>query len=86
MKFTAYISLLTKFAFSSALAIGLVSGLFLLFQGGLTGEVNLDLDFSAADGIWLLLGIPALVTAVVLLLSPLSYFIHAGLARIFARK
>ena len=76
MKFKGYIAELTKFALSTSLVLGLVFGILILVTGGGSGSITLDIDFSASDSIWFLLGTPVLLTAVFLLFSPLSYWVH----------
>ncbi len=39
-------------------------------------NIDLTLDFDVVDGVWMILGLPALSILVFLLLSPLSFFIH----------
>lgn len=79
--FGRYITMLAKVTFSSSLALGLIFGVLVLVTGGAEGEISLDIDFSATDSIWFLLGTPALVSAIFLLISPLSFFIHAAVFR-----
>ena len=76
MKFNGYIAKLTKFALSTSLALGLVLGTLVLVTGGAEGSITLDIDFSAIDSIWFLFGTPVLLTAVFLLVSPVSYCVH----------
>ena len=81
MKFRSYITEMLKGTLSSSLALGLVLGALLLITGGVEGEISLDIDFSATDSLWFFLGVPAVISALFLLLSPLSYFIHAAAFR-----
>ena len=76
VKFNGYIAELTKFVLSTSLVLGLVLGILVLVTGGAEGSITLDIDFSAIDSIWFLLGTPFLLTAVFLLVSPLSYCLH----------
>jgi len=65
-----------KIGFSASLALGLVSALVLLINGDTTAEIDLTFEFGALDGIWFLIGLPIIVTLVLLILSPLSFGIH----------
>jgi hypothetical protein len=53
----------------------------LLITGETTAEIDLTFEFSAFDGIWFLIGLPIIVTLVLLILSPLSFRIHRLLTR-----
>ena len=83
MTFGKYIALLTKMALSSSLAIGLVLAIALLFSGGVQGDLNFELEFAPLDAIWLLLAPPVLLTLVFLFFTPLSFFIHSVLLRVW---
>lgn len=76
VKFNRYIIELAKFVFSSSLILGLVLGMVVLVTGGAEGSITIDIDLSASDSIWFLLATPLLITAVFILLSPLSYCLH----------
>ena len=76
MKFKSYLVELTKYVLSTSLVLGLVLGILILATGGVEGSITLDIDFSAVDSIWFLLGTPILLTTVLLLVSPLAYFVH----------
>ena len=76
MKFNSYITDLAKFAFSTSLVLGMVLGILVLVTGGAEGSITLDIDLSAIDSIWFLLGTPILFVVVFLLVSPLSYGVH----------
>ena len=76
MKFTGYLVELTKFVLATSLALGLVLGILVLVTGGAEGSITLDIDLSASDSIWFLIGTPVLLGAVALLVSPLSYGLY----------
>ena len=58
-----------------------------IFIGGeTTAEMDLTLDFESIDGIWMILGLPVLFILVFLLLSPISFFIHAVLSGSYRKK
>ena len=86
MKFGKFIALQLRFAFSSSLAIGLVIGMSVLLSGGAEGDISLDIDISSTDSIWFLLGIPLITTLLFLIFSPLSFFIHAAVSRVWPPK
>ena len=76
MKFNRYIAELTKFALSTSLVLGLVLGTLVIVTGGAEGSITLDIDLSAIDSIWFLIGTPVLILLLFLLVSPLSYCVH----------
>jgi hypothetical protein len=76
MKLSAYIAELMKISFSSSLSLGLVLAVLMLITGNADGSITLDIELSAIDSIWFLLGTPALLSLIFLLVSPLSYFIY----------
>jgi hypothetical protein len=77
VKFTEYVVLQLKFAFSSSLAVGLVLGLLILAIGGVEGDITMNIDLSRSDSVWLLLGVPAAVTLLFLIVAPVAYFLFA---------
>jgi hypothetical protein len=81
MNFRSYITEMMKGSFSSSLALGLVLGVLVIGTGGAEGEISLDIGLSATDSLWFFFGVPAVISALFLLLSPLSYFIHAAVFR-----
>ncbi len=81
MKFNRYFIELAKFVLSSSLALGFLLAIVVLVTGGAEGSATIDIDISASDGIWILLGTPFLLTAASLLVSPLSYCIHRFVLR-----
>ena len=86
MSFGNYLKQLVKIILSSSLALGLLLGIAIFIGGETTAELDLTLDFESIDGIWMLLGLPALFMLVFLLLSPLSFFIHAVLTGSYRKK
>jgi hypothetical protein len=72
---------LVKIIFSSSLALGLLLGISIFIGGETTANIDLTLEFESIDGIWMILGLPVLFILVFLLLSPVSFFIHAALSR-----
>jgi uncharacterized BrkB/YihY/UPF0761 family membrane protein len=76
VKFSAYTAELVKITLSSALALGLVFGAFVLVAGKIEGAISFDIDLSAADSIWFLLGTPVILLTLFLIVSPLSYFLY----------
>ena len=76
MKFNRYITELTKFVLSTSVVLGLLLGMVVLVTGGVEGSITVDIDLSAIDSLWFLLGTPFLLIAVFTLLSPLSYCVY----------
>jgi hypothetical protein len=77
MNYRSYIAKTMRGAFSSSLALGLVLGILMLIVGSVEGEISLDIGLARWDSIWFVIGAPLLTCMLFLLLSPLSYFIHA---------
>ena len=86
MKFGSYLLLLVRIIFSSSLALGLLLGIAIFIGGETTAKMDLTLDFESIDGIWMILGLPVLFILVFLLLSPISFFIHAVLSGSYRKK
>ena len=81
MPFGRYLSQLCIFVLSSSITLGLILGISLLVAGESSMDVDLDLDFGVFDGLWLILGLPALSILVFTILSPLSFLVHSVLSR-----
>ncbi len=64
------------FVLSSSFSLGLIIGIVALVVGETTLSGNLELEFEALDGLWVILGLPVLSLIAFVLLSPLSFFIH----------
>ena len=86
MSFGNYLKQLVRVVLSSSLALGVVLGVLVFIAGETTAEINLTLDFEAIDGLWMILGSPALFILVFLLLSPISFFIHELLSGSYTKK
>ena len=86
MKFGSYLLQLVRIIFSSSLALGLLLGIAIFIGGETTAEMDLTLDFESIDGVWMILGLPVLFILVFLLLSPISFFIHAVLSGSYRKK
>jgi len=84
MTFRSYIKMLLKITLTSSLTVGLVTGVALLALGGAEGSITLDILVSATDSLWFLLGTPALLLTLFLLVSPLSYWLYRWVFRIRA--
>lgn len=80
ISFRSYLKHLSIVVFSSTLTLGLIIGIFVLVIG--ETSINLDgvVEFSAIDGLWVMLGLPVLSVLVLMILSPLSFFIYRLLA------
>jgi uncharacterized BrkB/YihY/UPF0761 family membrane protein len=81
ISFGNYIKQLSKFVLSSSIALGLIVGISLLVAGETTAEIDLTLEFGPFDGIWWIIGLPALSILILVILSPLSFLIHRKIAK-----
>jgi hypothetical protein len=79
--FSDYVKQLFKVVLSSSAALGLIVGSALLIAGETTINIDLTLEFGPFDGIWWILGLPALSVLVFVILSPLSFQIHRRLSK-----
>ena len=73
----------------ASLLTGLSLGLVMVALMGLglavRGEITLTLDYSGSDALWMLIGFPAFLCLLAILLSPLSYLILVGVRRLSGR-
>ncbi len=83
MTFARYITLLVKVVLSSSLAIGLFFSIALFLSGGVQGDLSFEIDIAPLDALWFFLGTPVLLTIVFLLITPISFFIHTLLLRVW---
>lgn len=81
MSFSEYVKQLCKCVLSSSVVLGVILGIVMLFAG--EGSVNLDMDFDfgALDGFSVVLGLPIISVLIVVLVSPLSFWIHKLLSK-----
>ena len=75
MIYLKYVKLLAKTAFSSALALGLLLAIVVAVNGGVAGEIDLDIAISPTDSLWFLLATPVIVTSLFIAISPLSFVV-----------
>ena len=66
----------------TVLALGLVLSLLLAWGGGLAGNIDLTLDLKPLQGLWLLLLLPALLVALSVIVSPLSWLLRSSWQRL----
>ena len=66
----------------TGLALGLVLSLLLAWGGGLAGNIDLTLDLKPLQGLWLLLLLPALLVALSVIVSPLSWLLRSSWQRL----
>jgi hypothetical protein len=66
----------------TGLALGLVLALLLAWGGGLAGDIDLTLDMNPLQGLWLLLLLPALLVALSVIVSPLSWLLRSSWQRL----
>ena len=76
MSFKNYLKQLLSVTLTSSLALGMALGAAILIGGGFTAGVDLTLEFSQMDGLWLVPGLPLVFLLIFLLLSPLSFFLN----------
>lgn len=86
MSFASYLMRLIRIIFSSSLALGLLLGIWIFIGGESTANIDVTLEFDSIDGIWMILGLPVLFILVFLLLSPISFFIHAAVSGSYRKK
>jgi hypothetical protein len=69
------------FVFSSSLVLALILGIVMLVVGETSMSIDLTLDFSRFDGLWMIAGLPAISLLIFVVLSPFSYLIHRLLSK-----
>ncbi|MFT4769258.1 MAG: hypothetical protein ACI8RN_002401 [Glaciecola sp.] len=73
MTFLSFLRTQLVMGLLTGVALGVVIFVARLFAGSVSGGFDIDVDLSSLDGLWALLLLPALLVALVLLVSPLSY-------------
>ncbi len=86
MKFGKFVALQLKSAFCSATALGLLLGILIMVIGQVKGSITLEIELSRSDSVWFLLGVPLTVTLLFLLVTPVSFLVHAAISRVLNRK
>lgn len=81
MRFGNYLKTLLKFTISSSLSVGILACMFIVLVGETSMNFEIGLDVEAMDGLWVLLGVPAVVVLVVAVISPISFLIYRLLTR-----
>ncbi len=81
ISFSNYIKHLSRIIFSSTLTLGLIIGVSLLVIGETSMNFDVGLDFSALDGLLVMLGLPIFSVLIAVVLSPISFFIYKLLSR-----
>ncbi len=76
MSIGGYIKQLCMIVFSSSFVLGLILGAALLVTGETSMGVDLNFDFGALDGFWLMLGLPVVSVLIFVILSPLSFMLY----------
>ena len=79
--FRSYIRRMVQIVLSSSLILGVIVGVSLLVFGEGTLDLNLDLDFGAMDGLWVILGLPIIAVITFVILSPFSFYVYKRLAK-----
>ncbi len=69
------------YVLSSSFVLGLVLGVSVLVAGEGSVSADITFDFEGIDGLWLILGLPLISMLVVILLSPLTFFVHKKISK-----
>lgn len=86
MSFKKYLKSLLKMTISSSLTLALLVCILVLLVGETSVEGNIELEIERIDGLWLLLGLPAIAIILSTVLSPVSFFLHRLISRREARS
>ena len=76
MVFNKYLLRVLKVTISSSLALGLLACALILVIGETSMNFEIGLEIELLDGLWVLVGIPVITLLLVLIVSPISFFIH----------
>lgn len=82
MTYRHYLLSAIGLAVVNGLALAIVLALAMFLIGDTSADVNADLGFERFDGLWLLILLPSLLVVLLLILSPLAYFIRHLLIRL----
>jgi len=82
MTFRNYVGQVIKISVSESLALGAVLAAVILVVGGTRAHIDIALEISAMDGLWILIGLPVLTILALLLVSPLSFGVYRLLTRL----
>lgn len=79
MTYGRYLRDLILFTISTTVALAVVLSLAFTITGGTTANIDLTLEFGRFDGLWFILLLPLIVGLILLIVSPLAWFIHKQL-------
>jgi hypothetical protein len=77
--FRRYVGLLVRISVSSSLVLGLAFGIWILFSGGTTAEIDLTIELGRFDGLWMVVLLPVVSLLFLVLVAPLSYVVYRRL-------
>jgi hypothetical protein len=81
IKFSAYIRVLLKIVFSSAIALSLLAAAIILVVGETSMNFDIGLEIERSDSAWVLLGLPIIAILLFAILSPISFLIYKIISR-----
>lgn len=79
--FGNYMRVLLKIIFSSTVAVALPVCILILLVGETSVNFEIGLEIEKIDGLWVLLGLPAIATLFFAVSSPISFVIYRILSR-----
>jgi len=79
--FGIYFRNLLKIVVSSSLPLALLAGAAMLLIGETSMNLDITLDFSALDGLWVLFGLPVIAVLIFAVLAPISFYVFRLLSR-----
>ena len=81
MSYGRYLLALIRWTVSSSFALALVPVLYLLFGNGVSGNLEFGIELGRGDVPALLIGLPAVLLLLFLLVSPLSWLFYRWMSR-----
>jgi len=81
LSFNSYLLSLLKYTAASSLALGALACILIFFVGETSMNFDIGLEIDVIDGLWVLFGLPVIAILLLVVLSPISFFIY----RIFDR-
>lgn len=77
--FRDYVVLLVRITVASSVVLGMIFGIAILISGGTTANIDLTIELNRFNGFWMVILLPVVSLLLLVLASPLSYFLFRRL-------
>jgi len=81
LSFKAYCLSSLKYTAASSLALGMLACILIFLVGETSMNFEIGLEIDRLDGLWVLFGLPVIAILLLVVISPLSFFIYKTLRR-----